>query len=196
MGVVPPPDIVTGNRPLLTDGLWVARPREGFRDPQVLLRAVLDAFEGDLRAREHALGSASIKALRWTGTPTGVSWRHLRTDQREMFIALLGACLGRFPTAPPKPSTRRSPAPPLSSFTSAWAGSTEPHQPHYYRIQGPRLLAEYDNTQRDANNVHTVWRDPGGDFCQRRPRRPLRHQPLAQRTRLGCAPGPLVRRTP
>ena len=46
----------------------------------------------------------------------------------------------------------------------AWAGSTEPHRPHYYRIQGARLLAEYDNTQRDANHVHTVWRDPHGDF--------------------------------
>jgi len=46
----------------------------------------------------------------------------------------------------------------------AWAGSTEPHRPHYYRIQGPRLLVEYDNTERDANHIHTVWRDPAGDF--------------------------------
>jgi len=44
----------------------------------------------------------------------------------------------------------------------AWAGSIEPGQPHYYRLQGPRLLAEYDNTQRDMNHVHTVWRDPEG----------------------------------
>ncbi len=46
----------------------------------------------------------------------------------------------------------------------AWAGSTEPHRPHYYRIQGLRLLVEYDDSQRDANHVHTVWRDPAGDF--------------------------------
>jgi len=46
----------------------------------------------------------------------------------------------------------------------AWAGSTEPGWPHYYRIQGHRLLVEYDNTTRDANHVHTVWRDPVGDF--------------------------------
>jgi len=32
------------------------------------------------------------------------------------------------------------------------------------RIQGPRLLAEYDNTTRDGNHVHTVWRDPVNDF--------------------------------
>ena len=40
----------------------------------------------------------------------------------------------------------------------------EPGEPHYYRIQGPRLLVEYDNTQRNVNHVHSVWRDPDGDF--------------------------------
>ncbi|MBP2365103.1 DUF3500 domain-containing protein [Pseudonocardia parietis] len=46
----------------------------------------------------------------------------------------------------------------------AWAGGVERGQPHYYRIQGPRFLAEYDNTQRDVNHIHSVWRDPEGDF--------------------------------
>ena len=46
----------------------------------------------------------------------------------------------------------------------AWAGGIEVGEPHYYRIQGPRLLVEYDNTQRDVNHVHSVWRDPDGDF--------------------------------
>jgi Protein of unknown function (DUF3500) len=36
--------------------------------------------------------------------------------------------------------------------------------PHYYRLQGPRLLIEYDNTQRKANHAHSVWRDPSADF--------------------------------
>ncbi|MDP9465115.1 MAG: DUF3500 domain-containing protein, partial [Actinomycetota bacterium] len=29
----------------------------------------------------------------------------------------------------------------------------------------PSLLAEYDNSARGANHVHTVWRDPRGDFA-------------------------------
>ena len=41
---------------------------------------------------------------------------------------------------------------------------SERGQPHYYRIQGPRLLIEYDNFHRDAHHVHAVWRDPDGDF--------------------------------
>ena len=46
----------------------------------------------------------------------------------------------------------------------AWAGSTEPGQGHYYRVQGPAFLLEYDNTQNNANHVHAVWRDLKNDF--------------------------------
>jgi hypothetical protein len=46
----------------------------------------------------------------------------------------------------------------------AWAGSLEPGQPHYYRLHGPTLLIEYDNTQNDANHIHSVWHDPRNDF--------------------------------
>jgi hypothetical protein len=45
-----------------------------------------------------------------------------------------------------------------------WAGSLNPGEPHYYRIQGPDFLIEYDNVQNEANHIHTVWRDFDGDF--------------------------------
>jgi hypothetical protein len=45
-----------------------------------------------------------------------------------------------------------------------WAGGTDRGQPHYYRIQGPSFLIEFDNTQNDANHIHTVWRDFAGDY--------------------------------
>ncbi len=46
----------------------------------------------------------------------------------------------------------------------AWAGEAERGKKHYYRIQGPTFLVEYDNTQNDANHIHSVWRDFDGDF--------------------------------
>jgi hypothetical protein len=45
-----------------------------------------------------------------------------------------------------------------------WIGGTGPDEPCYYRIQGPRLLIEFDNTQNGANHIHSVMRDPTGDF--------------------------------
>lgn len=52
----------------------------------------------------------------------------------------------------------------LDKVRFAWAGSTEKGQKHYYRIQGPTFLVEFDNTQNNGNHVHSVWRDFNGDF--------------------------------
>jgi len=46
----------------------------------------------------------------------------------------------------------------------AWAGVEQRGGPHYYRIQAPAFLIEYDNTQNNANHIHSVWRDFNGDF--------------------------------
>ncbi len=46
----------------------------------------------------------------------------------------------------------------------AWAGGFELGQPHYYRVQGGHFVLEYDNTQNDANHVHSIWRDFDHDF--------------------------------
>lgn len=45
-----------------------------------------------------------------------------------------------------------------------WAGGKERGEPHYYRVQGKSFLIEYDNTQNDANHVHSVFRSFDGDF--------------------------------
>ena len=52
----------------------------------------------------------------------------------------------------------------LDKMTFAWAGDIERGKKHYYRVQGPTFLIEYDNTQDDANHIHSIWRDFEGDF--------------------------------
>jgi hypothetical protein len=52
----------------------------------------------------------------------------------------------------------------LDKIAFAWAGPFEPGKQHYYRVQGPTFLIEYDNTQNNGNHVHSVWRDFNGDF--------------------------------
>jgi hypothetical protein len=46
----------------------------------------------------------------------------------------------------------------------AWAGGLKRGEGHYYRVQAPAFLIEYDNTQNGNNHIHTVWRDFTGDF--------------------------------
>ncbi|MBL8208483.1 MAG: DUF3500 domain-containing protein [Blastocatellia bacterium] len=43
-------------------------------------------------------------------------------------------------------------------------GQTLGFQGHYYRVQTPTFLIEYDNTQNNANHIHSVWRDFGSDW--------------------------------
>lgn len=45
----------------------------------------------------------------------------------------------------------------VDTLVFTWAGGVTPGQPHYYRVQGPTFVFEYDNTQEGANHVHTVW---------------------------------------
>ena len=52
----------------------------------------------------------------------------------------------------------------LDKLKFAWMGGLEKGDPHYYRVQGPTFLIEYDNTQNNANHIHAVWRDFNGDF--------------------------------
>jgi hypothetical protein len=46
----------------------------------------------------------------------------------------------------------------------AWAGVVEFGGPHYYRVQSPSFMVEYDCTQDKANHIHSVWRDFDGDW--------------------------------
>jgi hypothetical protein len=52
----------------------------------------------------------------------------------------------------------------LDKIRFAWAGEIEKGKKHYYMIQGPTFLVEYDNTQNNGNHIHSVWRDFTGDF--------------------------------
>ena len=52
----------------------------------------------------------------------------------------------------------------IDNIHFAWWGDSELHKRHEYRIQGPTFLIEYNNTQQNANHVHSIWRDMAGDF--------------------------------
>ena len=106
----------------------------------------------------------NLGALRLSLAPKGVRASALAPAQQELLRALLDVYIGRMPDAVAEEEAAKYRGEYLGELAFAWAGGVEPGQGHYYRVQGPRLLVEYDNTQRGANHVHTVWRDPDGDF--------------------------------
>ena len=46
----------------------------------------------------------------------------------------------------------------------AWGGPLESGHAHYFRLHGPITLIEFDNTQNNANHIHSVWHDLERDF--------------------------------
>ncbi|MBA4853831.1 DUF3500 domain-containing protein [Emticicia sp. BO119] len=48
----------------------------------------------------------------------------------------------------------------------AWIGSLENNKPHYYIINGPDFMIEYDNAgfDNDGNHIHAILREKGNEF--------------------------------
>jgi hypothetical protein len=157
-----------------------ANPAEVRRGARRGLRALADeedigrelVLSLDERQRARALISAVAPRDIVTGnaarveplSPIGIRVTELRPEQAAILVRLLEVYLGRM--AEPLAVHRRA-ALERTDFAEvafAWAGSTRRGEAHYYRIQGPSFLVEYDNTQNDANHIHSVWRDFDGDF--------------------------------
>lgn len=52
----------------------------------------------------------------------------------------------------------------MDNWTFAWAGSDKPGRGHYYAVKSSHFLIEYDNTQNNANHIHSVMRDYFNDW--------------------------------
>lgn len=161
---VAPSDLVTGNRTTVSEGDRVIPLAGIWRDPrfpddveQDKLQGLSDAIDGAT-----AYSDADHRTVAYTAVPRGVAGDDLDGGQREILRALLSTYLDRVPEGISPMGAYDEAA--LDGVHLAWAGPTEPGLPHYYRVQGPRLLLEWDNTQRGANHAHSVWRDPEADF--------------------------------
>ena len=160
-----PSDFVTVNLTYVTDGDGVfplvgMYRAERFPDPvqQAQLKSLRDAI-----AEVTELSDADQQAVAYSMEPRGVPAAEFDAEQREMLRALLATYLDRAP-AGVSPLHRYDDDAALDTVHFAWAAPTAPGEPHYYRVQGPRLLIEWDNTQDNANHGHSVWRDPLSDF--------------------------------
>jgi hypothetical protein len=55
----------------------------------------------------------------------------------------------------------------IDNIYFGWIGAYEEHQPHYFVINGPSFLIEFDNAggpRNTANHIHTIWREKGNEY--------------------------------
>lgn len=97
------------------------------------------------------------------GQPSGLAAHQMSGRGRELLAALLDEYVHTFPEDIAEARLEQVNKA-GDNLYFAWAGTEQRGGPHYYRVQSPLFLIEYDNTQNDANHIHTVWRDFNGDF--------------------------------
>ncbi|HEY6124319.1 MAG TPA: DUF3500 domain-containing protein [Steroidobacteraceae bacterium] len=94
----------------------------------------------------------------------GLAAADMTAEEKTQLRRLIELYAGRMAPASARDALMRLDRAGFEKVRFAWAGGIEPGQPHYYRVHGPTMLIEYDDTQNNANHIHTVYRDLERDF--------------------------------
>jgi hypothetical protein len=174
--------LVAGGHLAVTPNFFGANPARVLEGPRAGLRVL--AAEEDLARRllksldEQQFPQAlladeapadiitSNERLVRPDTPQGLTYAQMTPEQQKSFQDLVQEYTGRMPPGVAAARLERLEREGWAYLHFAWAGPANPGQPHYYRLHGPSFLVEYDNTQNNANHIHTVWRDLQGDWGQ------------------------------
>ncbi len=97
-------------------------------------------------------------------TPKGIAAKQMTEAQQKLLRNLISTYLGKFRAELADADWKKIEEAGFGEVYFAWAGEIQPGKPHYYRVQGPTFIFEYDNVQNNANHVHAVWRDFKNDF--------------------------------
>ena len=97
-------------------------------------------------------------------TPVGIKMEDLSPKNRKLLLQLINEYLATMPDELAEKRSQNLEEEEMDEIRFGWAGATKSGEPHYYRIQGKTFLIEFDNSQNNANHIHSVWRDFDGDF--------------------------------
>lgn len=112
-----------------------------------------------------ATGTNPVAAQPETTPPVGLPASKMSADQKKLLAELLSEYLKNMPADVEKERRAAIERAGLDNIYFGWWGEAEQHKRHYYRVQGPTFLIEYNNTQNNANHVHSMWRNMAGDFA-------------------------------
>jgi hypothetical protein len=162
------PMFMGSNPAIVPDG-----PQKGkqiLKQEEELARTLMQSFSADQlktaiidqTAPKEIVTGNNRKAI--LDSKEGITYARMDAAQKKVFTELLKVYLGNFREQLSENHMSKIKKAGLDNLLFAWAGMTERGKEHYYRIVGPTLLIEYDNTQNNANHVHIVVRDLTNDF--------------------------------
>jgi hypothetical protein len=172
--------IAGGSTVAAAPSFWGSNPAEVREGPKKGLRA-LDKEQDAGRALVMALDESQRKTAIYTETapndiltttkfpidplePAGLAASAMTDKQRELLKDLVEVYTSQMTADTAAERLAEIKTAGIEKITFAWAGPVEPGERHYYRVQGPTFLIEFDNTQNNGNHIHSVWRDFQSDF--------------------------------
>lgn len=148
-------------------------PKKGLRilsEEEDLARKLLSNLNADQK-RKAIINSTAPADILTRDVPKvefeiveGLAAESMTAGQRETLMNLIHEYVDRMPEEVARAEVRKLRDTDLNDIHFAWAGAEAPGKPHYYRLHGPFLFVEYDNTQNNANHIHSVWRHLNDDF--------------------------------
>jgi hypothetical protein len=121
------------------------------------------AIVAPIAYREILTGASRKAAL--LGQPSGLSASTMNVRQFDAFMALMEEYARNVPDELAEKRIAQINKAGRNIYF-AWSGGINRNDPHYYRVQTPSFLIELDDTQDDANHIHSVWREVNRDFGQ------------------------------
>ena len=115
-------------------------------------KAPRDVINGPARKQAEALN------------PAGLAASDMSQDQQRLLHKLINQYLDQFRAELASADRKKIEDAGFEKVGFGWAGQIQPGKPHYFRVQGPTFILEYDNTQNGANHAHVMWRDFKNDF--------------------------------
>ena len=115
-------------------------------------KAPRDVINGPARKQAEALN------------PAGLAASDMSQDQQRLLHKLINQYLNQFRAELASADRKKIEDAGFEKVSFGWAGQIQSGKPHYFRVQGPTFILEYDNTQNGANHAHVMWRDFKNDF--------------------------------
>lgn len=163
-----------------TPSFWGANPAEARRGPHqgfrllgpqtdaafALVRSLGQdqrgqAVIGDRSLGEIVAGPGRADELK---APRGLAYAQMTEAQRNQAVAVIEGMMTPLHAEFRAQQAQRLRQSGLDGLRFAWAGSTADKGAYYFRLHGPITLVEFDNTQDDANHIHSLWRDLAADW--------------------------------
>jgi hypothetical protein len=148
----------------------IVRGERAMRREEDAAREIVLSVQGRLRRRvvfssesltDHITQNAvRVKPL----DPVGVLAGDLPSAAQRRVLEIVRTYIANLPSATARRAFDRVERAGMARIRFGWAGSLRPGRPHYYRLQGPTFLLEFDNSRNSGTHIHSVWRDFERDY--------------------------------